>query len=137
MITYPETRQYPRFAVQLEARLEASGRSSVVTTKDVSRGGICLVCPAEVTAGSDIKLALSLKLGSSAFSESLELEGRAIWCTPVGQRFQVGAVFTDMSPVKLGYLEMFLRFLQQEISLAESEPQTSDEKFDTGDDDDL
>ena len=137
MITYPETRQYPRFAVQLEARLEASGRSSVVTTKDVSRGGICLVCPAEVTAGSDIKLALSLKLGSSPFSESLELEGRAIWCTPVGQTFQVGAVFTDMSPVKLGYLEMFLRFLQQEISLAESEPQTSDEKFDTGGDDDV
>lgn len=135
MITQQEGRQHPRFAVQLEARLEASGRSALATTKDVSRGGICLVCPMEVAAGSDIKLALSLKLGATSFSESLELVGRTIWCTPVGQGYQVGAVFTDMSPVKLGYLEMFLRFLQQEISLAGAEPPDVDEQFDTGDED--
>ena len=54
----------------------------------------------------------------------------------MGKQFQLGAVFTEMTPGKLGQLDMFLRFLQQEILVNGSEPPGEDQKFDTGDIDD-
>jgi hypothetical protein len=132
----PNARRYPRFAVELEAKIQYAGATLDAVTRDIGRGGICLIGPREVKAGSKLKLSLLLVLGESAFSESLELHGRVIWCTPLGTQFQVGAVFTDLTPSKLGQLDMFLRFLQQEILLDGSEPPAEEEKFDTGDIDD-
>jgi hypothetical protein len=131
-----DVRQHPRYAVQIEAQIHLEGRTVVAVTKDMSRGGICIICPTQITPGSDLELSLSLSLGTDVFSEGLDLVGRVIWCTPMGQMYQVGAVFADLSPVKAGYLEMFLRFVQQEISLGTGEHALPDEQFDTGDADD-
>ncbi len=87
----------------------------MATTKDMSHGGICLIAPSKVEPGAEFKLSLSLVLGTNAFSESLELSGRVIWCTAMENHYQIGIVFTEMTSEKDGYLDMFLRFLQQEI----------------------
>ncbi len=131
-----ESRQHPRYSVELEAQIRLEGETIEAVTRDIGRGGICLVGPREVSPGRDLALSLLLVLGSSAFSESLDLSARVVWCTPLGELFQLGAVFTEMTPGKLGQLDMFLRFLQQEILLEGNEPPAETDKFDTGEIDD-
>ena len=129
-----DARRHPRFAVQIEAQATWKGSSMAAITKDMSRGGICLICPRRIPPGSTLGLSLSLILGTNAFSESLELGARVVWCTPIDQVFQVGAVFVELDRAKTGYLEMFLRFLQQEVLVAGSaETPDATTPFDTGD----
>ena len=140
MTTKPDARRHPRFAVRIKAEVcTATGDVSAAITKDLSRGGICLVCPLEVQAGSALDLSLALVLGTNTFSEKLDLSARVVWCTPVDQLFQLGAMFVAMDREKTGYLEMFLRFIEQEV-LVSGEPQTEppgppgpNAMFDTGD----
>ncbi len=131
----PDGRQHPRFLVTLAAQVQLGNRTVAAQTKDMSRSGICLVCPGQAAAGSTIRLSLALSLGANAFSENLELTARVIWCTPLAERFQLGAVFTNLDAEKRGFLEMYLRFLQQEITVGEKEAPVSDSPFDTGDED--
>lgn len=121
MTDRPDSRRHPRFAVTLEAIVTLEGDRLAAVTKDMSRGGICLVCPRKVDPGNELQLELSLVLGTNTFSESLQLPARVVWCTPVGEAFQVGAVFVGLDRERTGYLEMFLRFLQQEVLVAGSE----------------
>jgi hypothetical protein len=134
-----DARRHPRFAVAIEAVVTtAKGETMEATTKDMSHGGICLVCPKEVGAGEALELGLSLVLGADTFTESLTLPSRVVWCTPLpGKGFQVGAMFHKLDRAKRGFLEMFLRFLQQEVLLADGEPPLEEsvpnKEFDTGD----
>ena len=129
------SRQHKRFTVQLVAEINVGDRTVKAQTKDMSRGGICMFSPASIDPGSAVDLSLSLVLGNNAFSESLAIRGRIIWCTPLeDQRFQVGASFIDIDHEKSGYLDMFLRFLEQEIQGPRtSEPVPAVTQFDTGD----
>lgn len=115
MVQRENTRKHPRFTVQIEARLLLEPKHIRAATKDMSHGGICLIAPIKVDPGSELRLSLSLVLGTNAFSESLELSGRVIWCTEMEGEYQIGILFTGMTSEKNGYLDMFLRFLQQEI----------------------
>jgi Tfp pilus assembly protein PilZ len=133
-----DARRHPRFAVQIDAKVTApDGEQMTAITKDMSRGGICVVCPKRIVPGSTVGLSLSLILGDNSFSESLELSARVVWCTPIAQVHQVGAVFTGLTREKAGFLEMFLRFLQQEVLVTgPGEPPTlARSPFDTGDED--
>jgi Tfp pilus assembly protein PilZ len=132
-----DNRKHPRFSVQIEAKVALGDKTHSATTKDMSHGGICLLLQQNIASGTKIQLSLSLVLGTNAFSESLELPGRVIWCTPMGSTYQLGVVFIEMTPEKSGYLDMFLRFLQQEILLTGVEPQQDkpQNSFDIGEPD--
>jgi len=130
----PDGRQHPRFAVTLDAQVQIGNQTLPAQTKDMSRSGICVVCNGQSAPGSTIRLFLALSLGAGAFSENLELTARVIWCTPVDRRFQLGAVFSNLDAEKRGFLEMFLRFLQQEITVG-TDAASPESQFDTGDED--
>lgn len=137
MNDHPNSRRHPRFAVQLAAEVQDGDETLTVVTKDMSRGGICVICPKLLPSGSEIQLSLSLVLGAAKFSESLQLSGRVVWCTPVDRGFQVGIAFIRLDHEKVGYLDMYLRFLEQEIQVSDrSKPVLSIPTFDTGDADD-
>ncbi len=131
-----DKRKHPRYAVQVEAQLQAGGQSMPALTKDLSSAGICVVAGASVPPGSPIQLSLFLMLGSNVFSESLDLTGRVVWCTALGGNHQIGVVFTNMSPERAGYLEMFLRFLEQEILLGDGDQAGPEDRFDIGGEED-
>lgn len=138
MTRRPDARRHPRFAVQIDAQVSLGEQTFTATTKDMSRGGICLFCPQKIEPGSNIDMSLSLVLGSDAFSESIRLSARVVWCTPVDDNYQVGAAFVEMDRMKTGQLYMFLRFLEQEIREKAAEPpEESTTPFDTGDSDSL
>ncbi|MCC6746466.1 MAG: PilZ domain-containing protein [Deltaproteobacteria bacterium] len=134
----PDQRRERRFAVELRTHIRNSTPPLEVVTRDVSRGGICMICPAPIVAGTPLELALCLALGRSSFSEELVVEGRAIWCTPLGPRtFQVGAAFAPLSPATESHLDMFLRFLQQEVAPDSQARQEAASPFDVDGEDDL
>ena len=82
MTTKPDARRHPRFAVRIKAEVcTAAGDVSAAITKDLSRGGICLVCPLEVQAGSALDLSLALVLGTNTFSEKLAVADTSVTST--------------------------------------------------------
>lgn len=55
---------------------------------------------------------MSLVFGEDSFSEPLVLPARVVWCTPIGDLFQLGASFMPLTTEQQSYLAMFLRYLE-------------------------
>lgn len=127
-----EKRAHQRFPVEIEAQIVADGFSLIALTKDISRGGICLVCPKNLATGTELFMSISLVLGPDTFSESLELSGRVVWCTPIGQMFQVGASFDRLSKQKREFLDVVIKYVEQESLKRHADPIPPVGKFDTG-----
>lgn len=129
-----DARLTPRYKVELRAHISFHGQTILGTTKDISRGGICLICSKPIAAGSPLEIDLVLELAAEAFSEHLILTTNVIWCTTVGQLYQIGCSFEALSPGHKNRVEMFLRFLDQEVQLGSHEPAPAfTNTFDTGD----
>ena len=106
------TRQSPRFAVEVAVSLrgeaQASGRTS-----NVSSGGLCATVDRPVRRGATIEVELTLVFQDSV-SEPLKLPARVVWVTQIGPgRHQVGVAFLALGRPQRTYLDMFLRYLQQ------------------------
>lgn len=112
-----DMRRHPRFVVDVRARVSLrAGKRLDCRTRDVSRTGICLITETPMVAGEALRLDLVLAFGEDAFSEPLTLSARVVWCTPLSQSFQVGAMFDEITDEQDGYLEMFLQYLDGTLS---------------------
>ena len=107
----PETRRHKRFAVDVEAVVQARSGSFTARTRDLSRSGICLITSQALSGSEWVVIELVLAFGENTFSEPLRLDARVVWCTPIGSSFQVGAMFNTLSEENTDFLEMFLRYL--------------------------
>jgi Tfp pilus assembly protein PilZ len=131
-----EWRRHPRFSVQIVAQITYDKQILSVSTKDMSRGGICLISSQGIPLGSLIVVSMALVLGKKNFSECLELCGKVIWCTRLDKSYQIGVAFADIDNSTNGFLEMFLQFLNQEIRWStEAEVSTTQSPFDLEDED--
>jgi Tfp pilus assembly protein PilZ len=118
MRTQPGERPASGIDVRIRAQLAAQDFVIEAMTQDINREGICLVCSREMAPGSLVQLSLSLILGQNSATEDLKLTGRVLWCTPVSAKtFQLGVIFAGMDAARVGYLDMFLRLLQQKLVL--------------------
>lgn len=130
-----DSRRHPRFSVDVDARVSlASGQRVAARTRDVSRAGICLIGASAVPVGSALSLELVLAFGDNAFSEPLALSARVVWCTPIGQSFQIGVMFDELTEDQDNFLDMFLQFLDGTLGPREGEDAAAD-GHETSDDD--
>ena len=111
-----DTRRHKRFAVDVEAVVHASGDNFAARTRDLSRSGICLITSSALKVNEWVVIELVLAFGENTFSEPLRLDARVVWCTSIGQSFQVGAMFSELSDEHAEFLEMFLRFLDGSLA---------------------
>ncbi len=107
------TRQSPRFAVEvavsLRGEVQASGRTS-----NVSSGGLCAIVDRPVPRGATIEVEMALVFSPESISEPLILPARVVWVTRLGpDSHQVGVAFLALAGHQRTYLDMFLRYLQQ------------------------
>jgi hypothetical protein len=112
-----EPRRHPRYAVDVDATLALDGGERLkMRTRDLSRTGVCLIAGALLSPGQMVSIELVLSFGNNAFSEPLVLAARVVWCTKIGDAFQLGAMFEEVSEEQEGFLEMFLHFLDGTIT---------------------
>ncbi len=96
----------------MEASVKTSFGSVVrARTRDVSQTGICLISQDAVPVQDLLDIDLVLAFGNNSYSEPLSLKSRAVWCTPIGDVFQIGAMFEGVTDEQDNFLEMFLQFL--------------------------
>jgi len=131
-MTGADKRLFPRFAVQLAVALETSdGRVLTGVSRNLSRGGISLETTEPVADGGDVTVRVTLVFDEERTSEPLDLPARVVWCTPFGaDAHQVGTQFRPLSSERLTYLDMFLRYLEQQAA-----SDRDDEPDDEGEDD--
>lgn len=117
-------RQYPRYAIEAEIELVTAAGKTRGRTKNVSRGGLSASVERPVPPGLRVNVRMSLVFDEDTFSEPLVIPARIVWCTPLGERFQVGAAFLPMDQEQVAYLAMFLRYLEEGLAMQ----QDSDEE---------
>jgi len=111
-----DTRRHKRFAVDVEAVVHAFGGNFAARTRDVSKSGICLITPSALKGNEWVAIELVLAFGDNAFSEPLRLDARVVWCTHIGNSYQVGAMFNVLSDENADFLDMFLRYLDGSLT---------------------
>jgi hypothetical protein len=106
-------REHPRYAIGTEVTLRS--RAGVIArgkTTNLSRGGLCADVDAEPARGQQVEVSIALIFSSEGVSEPLALPVRVVWCTGLGERFQVGLSFLPLSKDQAAFLDMFIRFLE-------------------------
>jgi len=120
-----DLRRHPRFSVDVQANVRTSdGRKLPARTRDLSRSGMCLITTNSLAQRDELLIDLILLFGPSSASEPLPLRARVVWCTPISQAFQVGAMFEKLSKTEQSFLDMFLRYLDGSILPAGAEVQS-------------
>jgi hypothetical protein len=120
-------RRHPRFTVDVQANVRTSdGRKLPARTRDISRAGMCLITTHPLAPREELLIDLILLIGPSSTSEPLPLRARVVWCTPISQAFQIGAMFEMLSRKEHSFLEMFLRYLDGSILPAGAEMDSLD-----------
>jgi hypothetical protein len=108
------SRQSPRYALEIDAEIRLDGKVLPVRTRDVSRGGLCFAASYTIPSSTELMISMSLVFDEKTFSEPLQVRARVVWCTPLGEaRYQVGTCFLNMTGEQRSYLELFLRYLKE------------------------
>jgi hypothetical protein len=117
-----DLRRHPRFTVDVQANVRTSdGRKLPARTRDLSRSGMCLITTHTLAPREELLIDLILLIGPTSTSEPLPLRARVVWCTPISQAFQIGAMFEKLNRKEQSFLEMFLRYLDGSILPAGTE----------------
>jgi hypothetical protein len=98
------------------------GRTVGARTRDLSRSGICLISDTPIPKDTELKVDLVLSLGTDTMSEPLIVTARAIWCTPLFGKFQIGAMFVKVDADRRRFLDLFMRFIDGEVNPVGHEP---------------
>ncbi len=105
-------RQFPRYAIGTEVTLRTgSGVVAQGRTANLSRGGLCAELDAEPPRGENLELSITLIFNADGMSEALALPARVVWCTSLGGAHQAGLSFLPLTAEQTGFLDMFIRFL--------------------------
>ncbi len=112
----PQTRQQQRCAWALRCELQAAdGKLQTAVTKDLSRSGLSLVVAQPVAISTAVGLKVAALFSDRSSSAPLRLEATIIWCTPVGEGYQLGAKFARISEELQRQVEMLMNMLQEEL----------------------
>lgn len=119
-------RQFPRYAIDAEITLR--NRGGVIArgrTTNLSKGGLCAEVDAAPVRGQSIEVGIALVFTNESISEPLPLPARVVWSTSLGTVHQIGLSFLPLSVEQAGFLDMFIRFLEDGAADDESESSRS------------
>jgi len=107
-----ENRRHPRYAVELDCLIDDGGRSIAGRSKNISQSGIACIVPTAIEVSSVVTLTISLVFGANLFSEPLKLDATIVWCTRVGDSYQIGAKFANLTSQLRSFLDLFAHYLE-------------------------
>jgi hypothetical protein len=106
-----DSRQAPRYPVDLQVTVSARDRQLSARTRDLSRTGLCLVMNHQIPLEARIQIRLVLTFAAGGYSEPLLLTGRVVWCTALFGAFQIGVMFVDLDRERARHLQMLVAIL--------------------------
>ena len=109
-------RRYPRFTVDVQAKINVEDKQYSAHTRDISRAGLCLVSMESLPRHADLAIELTLTFGEGGVSEPLHVLGKVVWCTALFGAYQIGVKFVKVDDDQARYLNMFLGFLDGSLS---------------------
>jgi PilZ domain len=127
-----DSRQFPRYPVDLQVSVSAGKRQLSARTRDLSRSGLCLVSGHQIPLETRIEIRLVLSFAAGGHSEPLILFGRVVWCTALFGAFQIGVMFVDLDLERARHLQMLVAILDG----SPSEPADEEDTDRHGDPDD-
>jgi len=107
-----ENRQHPRYAIELDAAIETDHGTVLGRTRDLSKGGFCILAAEPLTINARCRVRLALVFSENQFSEQLELDATVVWCTPLQGQHQIGVKLAPLDAQSRGYLDLFVKFLE-------------------------
>jgi hypothetical protein len=114
-VTAPTTsREHPRYAHEAAATFHLGGKDVEGRTQNVSRGGIAATVDEALPVGTDIDVSLVLVFENDVHSEPLRVPARCVWSTEVDNGHQVGIMFRALNAELVGYLQIFLKYLDSQ-----------------------
>ena len=117
-----DSRREQRRPVDVKATVSIDGQTISARTRDLSRSGICLISDTPIPRDTELKVNLVLSLGTDTVSEPLIVTARAIWCTPLFGKFQIGGMFVNVDGDRRRFLDLFMRFIDGEVNPVGHEP---------------
>lgn len=105
-------RSEPRYALTLVCTITHVGLELTGETRNVSRGGMSLMVSDALPVGANVRLSLALNFGDDCYSEPLEMPAMIVWCTKLGEQYQIGAKFVQMTADHREFLQMFINYLE-------------------------
>jgi hypothetical protein len=118
-----DKRVFPRYAVEAAVELLWSEGVARGMSRNISRGGLCCETGNRAPAGETATVRITLVFDAERTSEPLEVQARVVWCTPLGDAHQVGTQFLPLSREQQTYLDMFLRYLEEQHATDDQEPE--------------
>lgn len=106
-------RQNPRHAIDASIVVHSGSDQQLGRCLNLSSGGLCAALEEALGLGSIVDLAVTLVFDTERHSEPLALPARLVWCTALGEGFQVGFQFLTLNDEQHAFVAMFLRFLEE------------------------
>jgi hypothetical protein len=126
----PQTdREYPRYAHEAAVTFRWAGKSCEGRTQNVSRGGLCANLAVALPMGSDVEVSIKLVFDDALESEALVLPARVAWCTTVDDAHQIGIAFRALDRTRVEYLNLFLRYLDDQRAEKRPRDLSVDDRF--------
>jgi hypothetical protein len=104
-------REFPRYALAAAVTLRHGDATTEGRTQNVSRGGVCAHVRAAMPLGAVVTVELALIFDEASTSDTLVLQARVVWSTPIDDGHQIGLSFCGLSAEQARYLDVFLRYL--------------------------
>jgi hypothetical protein len=113
-----DRRENPRFACDLDVTIELQETGAIeARAVDMSFSGICVTADAHIKPRTPVKFLVRL-VANGAHSDELPLAGTIVWCTALGDAYQIGGRFDPTMPDETwSKLDVLIRFLVGELAM--------------------
>jgi len=105
------SREHPRYAHDAAVTFHVGDAEIEGRMQNASRGGLAATVDEPLPVGNDIEVSLVLVFENDVQSEPLRVPARCVWSTEVDNGFQVGIMFRALTAELVGYLQIFLKYL--------------------------
>jgi PilZ domain len=122
-------REHPRYAHEAAVTFHAGDCETEGRTQNVSRGGLCASVDDALVLGTELDISIVLMFDDDVQSEPLRVPARVVWSTMVDDTHQVGIMFRALTAEQTQYLNIFLKYLDNQRAEQRPRDLSVDDRF--------
>jgi PilZ domain len=123
------SREHARYAHEAAVTFHAGGADTEGRTQNVSRGGLCASVDDALVLGTELDISIVLMFQDDMKSEPLRVPARVVWSTMIDDKHQVGIMFRALTAEQTQYLNIFLKYLDNQRAEQRPRDLSLDDRF--------